>query len=189
MIDAAVFGSMMEGLAQRIGKPLGDEGLALYFAILAEELTTEEFQCGVKAIFRDHTFATWPAPADIIDRARPARKLEAAAAWTQLEQAMRARVPAAPLLPQLHSFGVNDTACCTFLAIGGLERWRRSNDWRLDEMRAEFLERFEEMRRLAPVERERLSATALGRPAERPRMISRAVLALRPGPDDEAASA
>lgn len=158
MIERTVFAQLMAAMSQRIGKALGDEALAMYFAILSEELTTEQFQAGMKGIFRDHAFATWPSPAEIVQRAKPAGELRALAAWSALEDVLRRRVAEKPLVPQLQACGVDALTIATFLAIGGLSRWRSLNDFRFDAMRSEFLERFAEAERLPAGERQQLIA-------------------------------
>lgn len=168
MIDRDVFARLMRAVSNRINKPLGEDASAMYYATLSEELTTEEFQRGMAGIFRDHAFATWPAPAEIIDRAKPARKLEAAAAWTALEEAMKRCVPTEPVLAQLRLCGVPEVTLTTFLAIGGMARWRMLNNWQAEHMRGEFLEHYAHMQRLAPAEQ----AALAGAPPARERITS-----------------
>ena len=108
--------------------------------------------------FAGHTFATWPARDDIIAHAKPAARLEASAEWERLASALRYRDDTRPLIPQLRSAGLADATVATFLTIGGLGRWRSANDFRFEEMRAEFLEAFGDMRALPAVDRERLTA-------------------------------
>lgn len=192
MIERTVFGHCMGAVSQRIGKRLGDEALAMYYAILSEELTTDEFQAGMKGIFRDHAFATWPSPAEIIARAKPAATLRAVAAWSQLEDVLRRRVVSQPLVPQLQRCGVDPLAIATFHAIGGLARWRALNDFRFDEMRAEFLARFSESIRLPEAERAQLIASqipAVTAPQSRERLRGgpRPLLELLPTPDQRRA--
>lgn len=185
MIDTAIFGRLMGAFADRIHKPLGDDALALYYATLSAELTTEQFQAAMTAIFRDHVFATWPAPAEIIDRGRPSRRLDRVAEWTQLETALR-RDEYSRTLPQLRKT-VSEAALSTFLAIGGVRRWMDGNDWRREAMRTEFLECYEDMRRLPSQEQERLTGptrpalkVANGRP-EPIRTLLRGVAPYSPG--------
>lgn len=192
MIDKAVYGQCMAAVSQRIGKRLGDEALAMYYAILSEELTTEEFQAGMKGIFRDHSFATWPAPAEIIARAKPAVALRAMAAWSQLEDVVRRRVPHEPLVPQLLRCGVDPLVVAVFEAVGGLARWRSLNDWRFEEMRMEFLARYGEASRLPEAQRAQLVASHLPavsapRPATRLQGGPRPLLELLPPTDQKRA--
>lgn len=158
MIDRDIFGRMMTAFGQRIGKPLGADASAMYYAALSARLTTEEFQHAMQRTFAGHTFATWPAPDDIIAHAKPAARLEASAEWERLASALRYRDDTRPLIPQLRSAGLADATVATFLTIGGLGRWRSANDFRFEEMRAEFLETFGDMRALPAVDRERLTA-------------------------------
>ena len=170
MIERTVFAQLMAAMSQRIGKALGDEALAMYFAILSEELTTEQFQAGMKGIFHDHGFATWPSPAEIVQRGKPAGDLRAASAWAALEDALKRRVSYMPLTAQFEACGVDDCAAAAFFAIGGLARWKSLNDFRFDEMRREFLARYADIDRLPPTERRRVIEThIIGRLAEPPR--------------------
>lgn len=155
MIDSAVFARMMRALSDRIGKTLGADATAMYYAILGEALTTEEFQHGVAGIFRDHGFATWPAPADIIDRAKPSRRLGAAAAWTELEEHLN-RDEYSRTIAQLRQ-RVDETTLATFLTIGGVSRWLNGDAFRRAEMRREFLTCWGDMARLPTQEQAALS--------------------------------
>lgn len=170
MIDTSVFGQLMGALAVRIGKPLTEDAAAMYHAILSEELTTEQFQHGMKAIFRDHKFATWPAPAEIIERATPSRALDAAEAWAALEQALRLRMPEQPLIGQLRALGVDELAVATFLALGGIPRWRALSDFRFDELRREFLAHYGDLTRLPAPERRAYAERKLGPSGDAPRV-------------------
>lgn len=192
MIDEKVYGQCMGAVSQRIGKRLGDEALAMYYAILSEELTTEEFQAGMKGIFRDHAFATWPSPAEIIARAKPALALRAMSAWSQLEDVVRRRVSHEPLEHQFRRCGVDPLATALFFAVGGLARWRSLNDWRFDAMRDEFLSRYSEAARLPEAQRAQLVAShvpalAAPRPVSRLQGGPRPLLELLPPTDQKRA--
>lgn len=158
MIDYAIFSSNMVAFADRIGRPLGAESLAMYYETLSRELDTEAFQRGIAAMFRDHKFNTWPAPTEIIDRAMPSKALTAAAAWSHLEESLKRCEPTKPLLASLRMCGVEETALATFMAVGGLARWRRANDFRAEEMRDEFMARYEDMQRLPQPQQHALTA-------------------------------
>lgn len=173
MIEPKVFAQLMGAIAVRVGKPLTDEASALYYAILSEELTTAQFQVAAKAIFRDHAYATWPAPATFIARARPSLAVESADAWAALEDVLKRRMPDRPLIPQLRACGVDDLAVATFLSIGGLTRWKSLNDFRFDEMRREFLTQYGDLQRLPAPEREAYAERKLAPPPEPARVAAR----------------
>jgi hypothetical protein len=157
VIDPAVFDRMMTAMSDRIGKSLGSDAGAMYYATLSQELTTEEFQRGMAGIFRDHGFNTWPAPAEIIDRAKPSRKLEATAAWTELEEHLQ-RDEYSRTIAQLRQ-RVSETTLATFLSLGGVGRWLAGDAFRRAEMRREFLANYGDMARLEPAQQVALSGS------------------------------
>lgn len=150
MINAQTFAKWMRVLAERIGKPLSPDTGAVYYATLSAELDTAQFETAMQRIFRDHQYATWPSPKAIIDGIRPTQALEATAAWTRISETMRL-LPGGASRSEIHNWLVRDvgeTATATFEAIGGRTRLSAANDWRLDEMRSEFLDRMPDMARL-----------------------------------------
>ena len=173
MIDATTFAKWMRVLAERIGKPLSPDTGAVYYATLSAELDTAQFETAMQRIFRDHQYATWPSPKSIIEGVRPTMALNAAAAWTDIAECLRLR-PSDSKPDEIRRWIVGragETAAATFDAIGGLHRYSRSNDWQLDQMRTEFLERMPDMERLAP-----LSGNAL------PNAITRHIAQIGQGP-------
>ncbi|HEX7089895.1 MAG TPA: hypothetical protein VF192_07145 [Longimicrobiales bacterium] len=150
MIDAAVFAKWIRVLAERIGKSLSAEAAAVYYATLSAELDTAQFETAMQRIFRDHGYATWPSPKAIIETVRPPKAFEAAAAWTALQNVIRLR-PANAQPHEVRAWIARDAgeaAAVTFEAIGGLRRYLPANEWRLDEMRSDFVERLAEVDRV-----------------------------------------
>lgn len=147
MIDPKVWARWLAAFGDRINKQLGTDASAMYYAILSAELTTEEFEVGMRSVFRSHTYNTWPAPEDIIAVARPTLALTAAAEWVQIEQYLRDRY-AEP----------SGAALATLAAIGGRARWRHLNNWQAEQFRTEFLARYEDVSRLPRDQQLTLSA-------------------------------
>jgi len=152
MIDATVFSKWLRVFAERIGKPLSTETAAVYYATLADELDTAQFETAMQRIFRDHVYATWPSPKAIIETVRPTVALEGAAAWTAIQNVIRLR-PGNAQPHEIEAWLLRDAgeaALATFHAIGGVRQYLTAteSDFRLDRMREEFLERSEDMARL-----------------------------------------
>lgn len=151
MIDANLFARWVRVFGERIGKPLSADTGAAYYATLSAELTTEQFDTAMQRIFRDHVYATWPSPKAIVECVRPTMALEGASAWEAIANIVRLR-PGDAKPHQVREWIVRDAgeqAANAFEAIGGLRRYLTANDWRLDEMRSEFMERAEDLARLA----------------------------------------
>lgn len=72
MIDKLAFAKVMGGFADRIGRALAPETAEMYFDVLNDALSTEEFLAGARIVFRSHAYNTWPAPQQFIDAGRPA---------------------------------------------------------------------------------------------------------------------
>lgn len=71
MIDPAVFARVMGGFADKIGRALAPETSAMYYDVLSESLTSDEFLAGARIVFRNHSYNTWPAPHQFIDAVKP----------------------------------------------------------------------------------------------------------------------
>lgn len=150
MIDATLFARWVRVFGERIGKPLSADTSAAYYATLSGELTTAQFDTAMQRIFRDHIYATWPSPKAIIECVKPTVALEGAAGWEAVMNVLRLR-PGGAKPHEVRQWIVRDAgemAANTFEAIGGLRRYSTCNDWRLDEMRNEFIERSGDMDRL-----------------------------------------
>jgi hypothetical protein len=151
MIDATLFARWIRVFGERIGKPLSTDTSAAYYATLSAELTTADFDTAMQRIFRDHIYATWPSPKAIIETVRPTTALEGAAAWNAIANVIRLR-PGESKPHEIRNWIVRDageSAANAFEAIGGVRRYLTANDWRLDEMRSEFMDRSSEIGRLS----------------------------------------
>jgi hypothetical protein len=151
VIDAPLFARWIRVFGERIGKPLSADTSAAYYATLSTELTTQEFDAAMQRIFRDHVYATWPAPKAIVECVKPTVALEGMAAWTAIQNVMRL-LPGGSRDHEIRAWIARDAgehAADAFFALGGPRRYQSANDWRLDEMRNDFLERSEDLSRLS----------------------------------------
>ena len=150
MIDAQLFARWIRVFGERIGKPLSTDTSAAYYATLSAELTSAQFDTAMQRIFRDHIYATWPSPKAIVEMVKPTVALEGAAAWEAILNVLRLR-PGGAKPHEIRQWIVRDageTAANAFEAVGGLRKYTGANDWRLDEMRSEFLDRMPDVERL-----------------------------------------
>lgn len=161
MIDDKIFARLMKAFGERIGKPLGEDAAAMYYACLSEKLSTEDFQSAMAKTFASHAYATWPAPDEIVAQVRATEKLSASAEWEKLCNALRYRDTTQPVVPQLHAAGIDQRTVSTFMVIGGIGRWRAANDFRFEEMRDEFVDAFGDVQRMPAKELEGLTAPAV----------------------------
>lgn len=142
MIDKHEFATAMGMLADRFGRRFEAPTSRAYFAILAAELTTEEFRAGVAGCLRDCAF--WPSPKEIIERARPSAPpgLSAAEAWERVHR-IAAGTPGgtrrswAEKLDAIADLGA--AAVRAFNAVGGRARWTDLVDDDVKWLRKEFV--------------------------------------------------
>ena len=71
MIDRLAFAKVMGGFADKIGRAVAPETAEMYFDVLGEALTTDEFLAGARIVFRSHGYNTWPSPEQFIAAAKP----------------------------------------------------------------------------------------------------------------------
>lgn len=185
MIDPQIFARLMGALGERIGKPLSADALAMYSAILSGELSTEEFQAAMQRIFRDHEYATWPAPKAIIETVKPDNTaLKASAAWDAIDLEMRclSHLPTAEVMQALDGRVGDKTALNTFLALGGPRRFRNATtEFLKGEMRREFQREYGHMGRLPAPEQVAMLPAAPRREISGPQPLSRLVAPYSPG--------
>lgn len=83
MINRTEFTKRFALLLDRFGRTMSDAGIAEYYAILNAELTTEQFECAAKLVYRHDQF--WPTPQRFVDAAQggSARDL-AETAWSNI---------------------------------------------------------------------------------------------------------
>jgi hypothetical protein len=156
VIEPTVFSRWMGALAERVGKRLTEDTNAVYYAVLSAELDTAQFEQAMRLAFRDHAYATWPSPKEIIDRVvRPVPvAVEGAAAWRTLVERLRGRDPREQwhsLLADLERLA-GRAAVQAFHAAGGFGRWIRASDEDVDWMRKEFLQHYGGERQVASVQ-------------------------------------
>lgn len=150
MIDREIFKRLFTAFGNRIGKDLDPDTAAMYYATLSAELTTEEFQTGMACVFRDHGYATWPIPKQIIEAAK-VPTFDAGLDFAKLEGVLRLRVPNKPIVPQLAAH-CDPRTVRAFEALGGIVRYDRLTRFNEDDYRSRFLDRVAEYVRQEAIE-------------------------------------
>lgn len=142
MIDRIAFAKVMGGFADRIGRALAPETAAMYFDVLSERLTTDEFLAGARIVFRAHAFNTWPAPQQFIDAANPqaAPRLSGAEVFEQvLALTNDPRIPDA----RARVLALGPVVERAFRAAGGLREFANVLEADVKWLRKNFIEAYE----------------------------------------------
>jgi hypothetical protein len=120
VIDRHAFAKVMGGFADKIGRALAPETSEMYYDVLSESLTTDEFLAGARIVFRTHAYNVWPPAQLFIDAIKPKEqaKLSAAEVFERvLEIAAPSGVPFADRDARIVALG--PLAVRAFRAAGG----------------------------------------------------------------------
>lgn len=136
MIDPAVFARVMGGFADKIGRALAPETSAMYYDVLSESLTSEEFLAGARIVFRNHSYNTWPAPHQFIDAVKPkgAPLLDGADIFEQLVGKQH---------PERIALGMGPEVMRAFRAAGGRREFVDVLEQDVKWLRQRFVEAYE----------------------------------------------
>lgn len=136
MIDPAVFARVMGGFADKIGRALAPETSAMYYDVLSESLTSDEFLAGARIVFRNHSYNTWPAPHQFIDAIRPkgSPALDAVDVFEQLVGKQH---------PERIALGLGPVAMRAFRAAGGRREFVDVLESDVKWLRQRFVENYE----------------------------------------------
>lgn len=136
MIDAAVFARVFGGFADKIGRALAPETSAMYYDVLSESLTSEEFLAGARIVFRNHSYNTWPAPHQFIDAVKPkgSPHLDGADAFEQLIGKQH---------PERIALGMGPAVVRAFRAAGGRREFVDVLEQDVKWLRQRFVEAYE----------------------------------------------
>lgn len=136
MIDPAAFARVMGGFADKIGRALAPETSAMYYDVLSESLTTDEFLAGARIVFRNHSYNTWPAPHQFIDAVKP-KDAPALAASDVFERLLGSQHP------ERIALGIGPAALRAFRATGGKREFTAVLEQDVKWLRQRFVENYE----------------------------------------------
>lgn len=83
MIDRRVFAEQFAMLEDRFNREFSKDSKAMYYEVLSDELSTEEFQVAVRDIFRSATY--FPKPDDFVEAVQGDEQQKALEDWEKVE--------------------------------------------------------------------------------------------------------
>lgn len=160
MIDPVAFARVMGAFADKIGRAIAPETSAMYYDVLCESLTTEEFLAGARIVFRNHSYNTWPAPHQFIDAVKP-KDAPALAAADIFEQLIGKQHP------ERIAIGMGPAVMRAFRAAGGRREFVDVLEQDVKWLRQRFVENYEHAASVHDAETQAHVALAAVEPAAR----------------------